>query len=361
MKQFIFDFLTILLLTATGVSSVHAISGERVVTEQNYREIFPKRWIEYLHALGAVEGKLFYRYTRNGQNDGEFISEFICYYPLLADILGLQQGGADDVTVTGRTYFFRLERETANDAWVIERLNKRPNSKRLQDWTFPRHFHTDFNDAGDPVGYSIFNTLGVGLFASRSLPNLPDIFQSEFFRVNKIEFLEVEGKKQVFLDFDYTYPDLPEDIQGADELKNHPDWKPFSLQGQVWLETDYYLIVKGKFHTVFLSEEHQTTVECDYDCNTYKIPLPKKYRRVSQYDFKDDQIKGTLETNIEYDLRETNPKDAKRFTLSAFGLPEPDFGGRRMSLLRIVLMVVGAILIATGAWQMYQKRRGRMA
>jgi hypothetical protein len=60
-------------------------------------------------------------------------------------------------------------------------------------------------------------------------------------------------------------------------------------------------------------------------------------------------------------LRPTDPKDIKRFTLSHYGLPEPDFdNSRRTDRVRYILIGLGAILIVIALWRMIQKRREKM-
>ncbi len=49
------------------------------------------------------------------------------------------------------------------------------------------------------------------------------------------------------------------------------------------------------------------------------------------------------------------------FTLSHFGLPEPDFGERRVSRFRYILMAVGGLLIVIALWKMYNKRKVQKA
>jgi hypothetical protein len=295
------------------------------ITLENYREELPKRWSKYLHALGSVEGMGTYRYFRNGELENEFTLTVVCHYPLFAQIGGQIDGGTNSVSAMGANYDFRLERENPTDAWIIENISEIGKElPSLDSWKFPEHFPLD-DRVKDSVGYSIFNTLGVGLWADNSLQNLPDIFAKVNFKVNRAEFTERDRKKQLFLDFDYTYADFPQHHKEniSFDFKNNPHWKPFSLKAQVWLETDYFLITKGTFHSVYLDGECHATVECEYDCQTYKVPLPRRYKLVERYDYRDDKLKGVLETRIDFDLRETNPKDPKRFTLSAYGIPEP--------------------------------------
>jgi hypothetical protein len=51
-------------------------------------------------------------------------------------------------------------------------------------------------------------------------------------------------------------------------------------------------------------------------------------------------------------------KDSSRFTLSHYGLPEPDFdGSRRVRPLRYVFIIMGLLLISIALWKMYRKRQ----
>ena len=47
----------------------------------------------------------------------------------------------------------------------------------------------------------------------------------------------------------------------------------------------------------------------------------------------------------------------EEFTLSHYGLPEPDFGDHRPNRMRYIIMAVGLLMIGIGAWRMIQKRR----
>jgi len=327
---------------------------------QNYREILPKRWLEYLHALGQVEGKNFRRYVRNGIKESESIDQIVCLFPLFLETRDTEKGESFAVKVDGKNYSFYLERNNPNDKWTLERNEMVSSDTPLDSWQFPKHFSTEGLEV---AGYDIFITLGHGLFADGATVNLPEILKSKYFKAHQVKFIENEGKRQLFIDFDYIHDGFPERLKNNKSWFEHnyrSEWKPFSLRGQVYLETEYYLISKATFHTQYLADEYHSEVECEYDCNTYRVPLPKKYKLITRYDYfigdEECRKQGVVETYIDFDLRETNPKDPKRFTLSAFGLPEPDFGPRRMSLFRIVMMSLGGIMVLLALWLMYLKR-----
>jgi hypothetical protein len=325
------------------------------ITQGNYREILSSRWMEYLHALGTVEGTWHWRCFRDGQPEGGSKDEFVCLYPLF------REGKIPTETSTfaevyNSRYFFTLARKTPTDGWSIQRLEIKQNDRKIDNWTFPKHFVLQPSHLEDLTGHNIFIRIGVGLFVGGPDPNLADIIQSEFFKVNKIELFEIDGKKQIFLDFDYNRG-FPPGWKKLPGFTPEPHWVPYSMQGKVWLETDYYLIVKGEFHRVFMADKEVIKIECEYDYSTYKVPLPKKYKKINHYDFKDDKMKGVFETYTDFDLRETNPKDKKRFTLSAFGIPEPEFEPQRISRFRFFLMLFGGALTLFALWRMYKNRK----
>jgi hypothetical protein len=47
------------------------------------------------------------------------------------------------------------------------------------------------------------------------------------------------------------------------------------------------------------------------------------------------------------------------FTLSHYGLPEPDFGERRTNRVRYIVIGIGILMMIIGAWRMIQERRKR--
>jgi hypothetical protein len=51
--------------------------------------------------------------------------------------------------------------------------------------------------------------------------------------------------------------------------------------------------------------------------------------------------------------------DKLHFTLSHYGLPEPDFGERRTNRVRYIIMGLGLLMMIIGAWRMIRERRKR--
>ena len=354
----VYSFL--LLIIVGGL--VDNIAFSQLPDEHNaLKKKLQGKWLEYLHSLGTVEGSIHYLWKINGKIHSDLRNEHVCLYPLESDSRG-PEGGHTSRSVIGRDYRFSLERTDADALWSIKDLRFEGAHKKLDEWNFPVFLESSWND--DPVGYNIFNTLGVGLFGLDSNENLPYFFSSEWMKINEIKEIETEGDKRLHLSFALTMPDFPDSIKSLPHFaQESPKWKHYSLQGDVVLSTDYYLVSEAIFHREFLFSTEDVTLNIDYDTKVYRTPLPKNYHKKStireNVDRKEE--KTIVEVVQQFDLRETNPKNNKRFTLSNFGLPEPDFGDRRPNRIRYIMMVFGGLLIAIAVWQMSRKRKENAA
>lgn len=61
---------------------------------------------------------------------------------------------------------------------------------------------------------------------------------------------------------------------------------------------------------------------------------------------------------FQWSFDELRPNE--EFTLSHYGLPEPDFGARKPNRIRFIIMGIGLVMIGVGAWRSIQKRRGNL-
>lgn len=324
-----------------------------------------KKWKEYLHSLGTVEGVIQNQYKRNGKIDSDFSMEYVCMYPLWidnrCDLLNHDQNDYDTVSVVGKNYRFSLRRPKGDKDWFIKEIEFEPANKKLATWNFPIYLADPPSHREDPVGYNIFNTLGVGLFGLDSAVNLPYLLSSEWFIINEMKEIEQDGMKQLHLSFEFVLPDFPEVVKKMpDFAKQSLDWKRYTLTGKMILITDYFLVSEAKLHLAYLSFTRDDNIKITYDTETYKTPLPKSYYVFTEYnDYKNGiRTQNTSEQIQNFNLHETKPKDIKRFTLSAYGLPEPDFdNSRRTNRVRYILIGLGAIMIGIALWQMIQKNR----
>jgi len=203
-------------------------------------------------------------------------------------------------------------------------------------WSFPEHFSDPPAHRIDLSGYRIFNTVGVGLFGIDSDPNLPYMVASEWINIHEISLVEKEGTEQLQMLFDYK--------RGK-----------YSMQGKVFLTTDFFLVTEGEFHVESSLGVEDVQIKIEYDNETYKVPLPKnRYKKeISDLTYRDKHFEGVLETEQTFDLKETEPESFKYFDLPGYGMPPLDFGVRPSGRIRYILMAVGILMIVFALGRMY--------
>ena len=328
-----------------------------------YLRKFEKKWNEYLKALGNVEGSINCKRTRNGKPGEEFVNYIVCSYPMLAELIDIH-GSLDKpiaARVTGKDYSFSLTRSKPEDEWIIEYVSADFPNRTPLPLSFPKHFADPPNHVVNPVGYTVFNILGVGLFGVDCDPNLPWMTSSEWIVVKDISPVEKDGVRYLSMSFEYKRPDFPESITRRTDISQHPELKKYTLTGDVLLTTDYFLIAEGTFHEEWLRSVHDMQVEITYDCDSYKVPLPQKrsIREFCKMFVDGENVEIAVEEDLEFKLKETNPKSKKRFTLSQFGLPEPELQEPEPDSVRYILAAIGLALIIAFAIRGYRKRRAR--
>ena len=123
--------------------------------------------------------------------------------------------------------------------------------------------------------------------------------------------------------------------------------------GEVFLLPDYDWVIK---RAAFKSMDvDQTQADCqteiEYNLAPGKLALP------SVVTVKFDEDNFTMRWH--YTWKEGCTFDKKMFTLSHFGLDEPDFGEGRVNRLRIIMSLLGALLIVSALYKIYQSRKRR--
>ena len=88
-----------------------------------------------------------------------------------------------------------------------------------------------------------------------------------------------------------------------------------------------------------------------YEPDKTGIPIPQSYTRV----FKIKEMQEIVD--ISYSSFGSCDMNMVDFTLSGYGLPEPDFNERRINRFRYFLMGTGCLMIIIALWQMHRKRK----
>lgn len=344
---FVITFISILFISNLACSQeINQNSGLIVKIKS--------KWEDYIQSLGNIEGKIRYQYKDDGKISYDFSNEFVCLYPLLLDMRG-PHDHFDSARVVGKKYSFSLSRPNPSEGWVVKEIEQNTENTSSNKLSFPIYLSENYKD--DPVGYDIFNTLGVGLFGMDSSVNLPYIFSTEWVVINEIQESEQGNNKQINISFEFNMPNFPDTVKKLPDFSNNSNkWHKFSLMGKIVLVTEYFLVSEAEYQLKYLSQTKNAKIKLSYDLDKYKIPLPKDYHATIESQDNNGSNRNTIENIQQFYLKETNPKSSKRFTLSAFGLPEPFFGEQRVNRIRYAFMSLGGILIVLALWQMYKKR-----
>jgi hypothetical protein len=346
-----------LLLTLVIVIVVNFFNIAAAQTTVDLK-VLEKKWTEYIQALGTVEGIRTTQYKVNGKADQDHTTNFVCLYPLLIDSRG-PHNDYDGASVFGRNYHFTLTK-SEDKKWVIKNITCESSNKKITDMTFPVYLGSSWKS--DPVGYQIFITLAVGLFGIDANVNLPYMISNENFVVKEFRKAEKNGIDGYILNFDFSLPDFPEVVKNDPDFANNK-LKKFSLQGNLFLTTDYFLVAEGEFNFEYLDFTRKAKVNISYDKETYKVPLPRNYHQIIESTHTDNK-KYVYEHTYSFDLYETNPKDRKRFTLSAYGLPEYECRTTqdiRIDRTRYILIGLGLLLTGLGILLIIRKRMKRQS
>lgn len=339
-----FGFSSAVCLAQTGDAAGHARK-------------FEKKWNEYIQALRNVEGSFECLYTRNGERDAAFTKYLVGAYPLWAEHNGSLET-ALSASVAGENYRFALSRAKPEDDWRVDDISTDFSDRQTSARPFPEHFADPPHHNVDFVGYAIFNGLGVGLFGVDSNPNLPYMFSGDWIRIESATPIKKDGADALRVTFEYDAPKFPKWLTERAEFSERSEPKKYSLKGDVVLSTDYFLVTEGTFRVEWLDSVRDVQVEIEYDVETAKIPLPKRYYnkevRISGDGEKEESV---FETECKFDLKPTSPKSPKRFTLSQYGLPEPEFETPRADRIRPIFITLGVALILAVGWRIYRRRR----
>ena len=119
--------------------------------------------------------------------------------------------------------------------------------------------------------------------------------------------------------------------------------------------TDYYLVRRSEVDCDSYDEEgkftEHLTWEIEYDLQKDEVPLPVYSKHTSE----GNGLSFTEEKR--FSLNRIEKPDPSRFTLSYYGFPEPDFKNQRLSVFRLVLVLLGCIFITYAVFSALDNRR----
>ena len=321
------------LSTATGASGLPQ-------TLPALREMVSGPWEKYAAAMRRLEGTMQTKTVRMPHLEPdperrvrEERFQIVGSYPrVLVERSGQVQAVNDD-------YHFRILRDEGGDWRLVElepvRAPAARNELFLLDANDPeRGRHPPSSHPGRLIDVHVLAGL---LVVDRWLPNL---LADPHFRLLEIRPEQVDGKQGLHISFSAANPEFPVSI---DEVS-------------LFLLPDQYWVIKQGEAAFSVAEQASRMSWVNEYVTQDGVPVPVA-REQTAYEVTDAETKerNYVETRT-FALQRTVDTSPERFRLSAYGLPEPDFGTGGRSATRLVLAALTLLILMISS--LYAVRRG---
>ena len=333
LKSFKYIIIAVYILVVT-IHCRYSIASDNLEI-MKIRDEALKYWEKYIQHLAMFECTIVKASFQGTEQLASSTESIVISFPNNATESLDDELTPQNIICSGNDYFFVLEKNKTTHGWEIKQIMRYDNKIKLSQWV-KSFFDNDIPLSLLERNYRniIFDTgQGLLLYGNTTLPQLT---AAASFRLNKIE----SNDDEVTIDYEYE----PEDILEREVTPVR--------SGYITLFKDSWLIKEARFILEFSGERFPCTINCNY---IYINDIRTLKRKVIETTRNDITFTSTLDyNNVQY--RSIPPS---RFTLSHYGLPEPDFGESRPNRIRCILMTLGGILILLAGWQMYQKRRDK--
>lgn len=317
-------FFAVLVLFGTE----HLFSDEALIS--TVKEEAPAAWAKYLESLKEVDVSYYYE-TRENNEESEIspVYDFYNRYPSSLD--KYERNGKLFVSGLNKRYTFLVSSADGN---VWELVNAEDQSQK--------HVPLDFPQIGVPRSDLCVANWNTSQLAAALKLNVrvwfPSYFREAEFTVLEAEEVTEEGKRLVRVKFQYE----PEVFDNEYPLRS----------GEVFLLPDCSWVIK-KADFILLDVDGETPVHChvdiDYGDSADIFPRPLSFT------LKIDE--GQFYKKKFYTWKDLSKISSKEFTLSYYGIKEPDFGGGRLSRLSCILIAIGIVLFFVSLFKAYKKRK----
>lgn len=326
-----------LLLTIFAFSTCVVNAQNDVATELKMKA--PKQWEKYIVALAHMEGHIDREYKwvdKEGTRTQSDSYNIAYYHPWTAN------DSEKSAVVYGKNYNFSLKKNVGG--WVIEKLNRNSFQR-----TTPRYPPVTEEPGIDRFSLVVANQLGVGLQIVPNFIYLPSVWDKPEFEI--LSAVPFDSGEEHLIDVSFRFAVKPPHLYAWIA----PPDKDFTIEGKLTLGTDYYLVRRSEVDCDSYDEEgkftEHLTWEIEYDLQKDEVPLPVYSKHTSE----GNGLSFTEEKR--FSLNRIEKPDPSRFTLSYYGFPEPDFKNQRLSVFRLVLVLLGCIFITYAVFSALDNRR----
>ncbi len=288
--------------------------------EQRFLREAPLQWEDYLRRCDGLDGRVSFVFKVDGQLDNQSWSERKhndrCRLVLHQELVPTPSYG--DLCAYNDHYAFRLRRAGTDGGWALVGVPAARDAKYQRP--------TRERDMTPQV------------LANAYPAQLPGLIRRSTFRVRQAKDVALNGRRVIQIEFEC--PEKAPSVEGA------------VRSGTLWLDPERsWCLCQSQVHCVYPGNVSEALTQVEFRDDAATFPIP---RRVV---IKTDQMReaeGRIKTIGEFDceLREPGslPPD-EDFTLTAFGLPEPEFISSRPTPTRWWLWgsLAGGALLALGA------------
>jgi hypothetical protein len=353
-KKIITIFVLFIILIPSRLIAQNDFSDLKNYITENSHSI----WKKYLtNFKSGIEGNVKIQIFRNEKLEHEYSCYIMRQKNWSLDEISNLQENSKIVNSFSQNYFFKIHRPN-QDQWSIDFIEKNsPNDElnNLENYVFPTGKEKIMRDFRDYV-CRFYLLKCLALQANTFLPTLMELPE---FNIEQIEKIQKDGLNYYSIRFSFTPKDGKDVIEQEKSIHNNvvselPEGlikypQIFVRNGSLLLTMDYLLIKEAD---VEILNQGKRKIICNYK---YANDIPF----ISEYIMKFSE--GNYEEKYSFDLNLTTNQNPKRFTLSHYGFPEPDFdNSRRTNRVRYILMGLGAIMIGIALWRIIQKQRERM-
>ena len=258
-----------------------------------------------------------------------------------------------DYDMPNKDYYQRIIGANKKYLFELSRGRYDDDSEKSKSWTIvniiPQWESIPLAPRLDPVARPLFFAGGIEI---TDYWTSLDLCSSKCFQaLNFQEITSDEGEEIVKISFKINEP--VDDYLSKDVIpyKGYLSYYP----NRNWLLKEANIFVRGATPDTPSGRVDVTYDFLKRDDNVYYVS-----KTTANYviDGNDLPVKTVERT---FSVKHLPNLDNSRFTLSHYGLPEPDFGEARPNRIRYIMMVFGGFLVAIAVWQMVQKRREKTA
>lgn len=301
------------------------------------------KWNEYLHLISKMECAVFTTSREDPAPEKKYETVVVFDFPCFA-MENIKEGQIQEVDCYGKKYHFRLKRNEINGKFEITKLQKNLENVKYSSWENLFYKSAFSNDEwGYFGGRNLRIKLGGSLYLAGPV-SLPQLVQCESFKIKNL----TEDSDKIYVDYQF---------EPSYDISDNADYLLPIRSGRFVLSKESYLLNSAEFGMAYGDPSDSycpKRIKCEYVQSGNRWVLKSKNSELVL------DSERSFATVASYENIRLKKQRSSRFTLSYYGLPEPNFDDDRMFLIRLILVILGCMLIAYAVLDFYRTKRLRI-